>query len=380
MASGRVVVLLALVAVALSKEIHELGDAQKDVPAVGPNGAHDAVNTVETYGTATGNTDLNMVGPAYGNPGYKESHKWETDSDVWAPIVFDWQFYQAMYSDTLADKTEAEVKADWETVANAEDAVYPNCRQGCDAFALNMYYRANIGLMATTQGKCRAILEEYLTQGVFDGKLTYASNAEAIFKMGLSPEELDAYNMSPKGKARALMVRKGSDREWALHRSSGNMGIVVDAAKYYTYTFWLKIENPVETEGNILEYGRGMPKISLGTNYGQYLKVVSAQTNKEDFGCNTPQEQGSEFGIALKTWTHIAVVAENTKLTVYLNGKMAVTCTNTGGEIAMSNHLELMVPADEAYADGKIKNLKYWVGAPLNKELVDIEFAKGPTV
>jgi hypothetical protein len=381
MTAAVLICLMGIMMGVMSKEVHvmDIGEdakANKD-PAAGPTGAFNANDGGDdSWGRATGTRTLNMPGPAYGNPGYKESHNWEQDTDLFAPVVFDWKFYQAMYPDDLADMTEAAVKQYWAITANADDKTYPNCHQASDQFSMNMYYRANPGLEATTGGVCKMIVEDYLSNGIYDGKPTFLAGAEKSFKDALSADDLVAYLSSPKGKARAQKMRRGgSETEWALNRQNGDLGQVIEAVTYYSYTFWFMLENTVEPRGNIMVYGDNSPKISTAPNHGKYLEVISAQTNTDQWGCNTPDTD--EFRIVAKEWTHVAVVAEDKKLKVYLNAKLAVECENDAGEMVIYKEKTLNVPANEDYADGKIKNLKYWGGSPLNMGLIAVQHAAG---
>eukprot|EP00656_Telonema_subtile_P022763 TRINITY_DN23_c0_g1_i1.p1 TRINITY_DN23_c0_g1~~TRINITY_DN23_c0_g1_i1.p1 ORF type:complete len:396 (-),score=121.95 TRINITY_DN23_c0_g1_i1:229-1416(-) len=370
-----VLLLLCLSAFTLGKEVHELGEGAKSMPEAGPNGAFNSQTNMDTWGRETGNVKLNMVGAPHGLPGYKESHNWETDIDIWAPAVFNWQFYRAMYSDSVGEKTEGDTRKDWLQVANADDVKYPNCRQASDQFSMNMYYRANPGLAATTKGVCHEILKDYLSTGIYDGKPTYLASAEKTYKNSLGADALAKYNESPQGKARARSLRSSDNLEWPIDRTKGNLGQVVDAQKFYSYSFWFKQIYTVETRGNILLYGTNSPKISTAPNHGKYLEVISAQTNSDQWGCNTPDTE--EFRLKQKQWTHVAVVAEDKKLSVYLNGKKAVSCENTAGEMSILSEKTLFVPNNEDAADGMIKNLKYWAGSPLNQELIQVEYAQG---
>jgi len=295
-------------------------------------------------------------------------------------VVFNWQFYRAMYADDLADQSEAQVRKYWVETANADGVKYPDCQQASDQFSLNMYYRANPSISEiTNEGECKLLLREYLSQGIYDGKPTYLASAEKSYKDSMSEDDLATYLSTAKGKARAVKLRKdGKETEWALNRASGDLGQVIDALSYYSYTFWFKMMNTVETRGNILLYGDNSPKISTAPNHGKYLEIISGQTNSNIWGCNTPNDE--EFQLEEKTWTHVAVVVEDKKLTTYLNGKQAAQCTNDAGELQIYSEKSLFVPANEDYADGKIRNLKYWAGAPLNAELVAVEHAAGHAV
>jgi hypothetical protein len=272
--------------------------------------------------------------------------------------------------------TEAGVRQYWAETANADDKVYPNCHQASDQYSMNMYYRANPALEQTTGGVCKMILEDYLTNGIYDAKPTFLASAEKVYQDSLSADDLAAYLSSPQGKARAQKLRRGgSETEWALNRQNGNLGQTIDAVNHYSYTFWFKLENTVETRGNIIVYGNNSPKISTAPNHGRFLEVISAQTNSDQWGCNTPDTD--EFRLKDKEWTHVAIVAEDKKLKVYLNAALAVECANDAGEMVIFKEKTLYVPANEDYADGKIKNLKYWGGSPLNVDLIAVEHTAG---
>merc|ERR1712224_1003785 len=149
-------------------EVHELGDP----------GRNDASAAEMIAGQATGTQTLNMPGPAYGKPGYKESHNWESDVDVYSPIVFNQKYYAAKY--VLADKNEAELKADWKDAGLAADLTAPDCRQGTADFSLNAYAEKNPAVAETTGGNCAKLLESYLGQGLFDG-LSGATNSKMMY-------------------------------------------------------------------------------------------------------------------------------------------------------------------------------------------------------
>merc|ERR1711990_185509 len=105
----------------------------------------------------------NMAGAPYGLPGYKESHDWVNDVDIFSPLVFDWEFHGASLDTPVT--TQIESKTAWETYVNDASILYPNCRNGNEKFDLN-YYMAEKQL---TDQSCGEGLRNYLSTGIYDG-------------------------------------------------------------------------------------------------------------------------------------------------------------------------------------------------------------------
>ena len=85
--------------------------------------------------------------------GYKESHKWETDVDIFSPVVFDAKYFNA--AEGNKDGGLAAAKKAWLEVASDDETKVPYCKQASPLFSLNTYYRANPDIKeATESGKC----------------------------------------------------------------------------------------------------------------------------------------------------------------------------------------------------------------------------------
>lgn len=117
----------------------------------------------------------NAPGPRHSLPGYKESHNWESDTDYFSPLVFDWQYYRARYltgsEDELTTKKDylANVIDKKDANGAADPAKAPDCRQGSAAFGPNEYNEANkdktdVKLLG---GDCKALISHYQKTGIF---------------------------------------------------------------------------------------------------------------------------------------------------------------------------------------------------------------------
>merc|ERR1712096_239581 len=159
-------VFVAAAIAATPSEEPYLEPATDELIQTGKASAHqmntEAANDINPKKEGTGRfkKTANFPGAPYGLPGYKESHDWVNDVDIYNPLVFQWQFYAAMYG--LKGKTEAEVRTDWANVALKADAKSPGCRQGNKDFSIDRYFRANAGLQEGTGGLCRKLLTQYL--------------------------------------------------------------------------------------------------------------------------------------------------------------------------------------------------------------------------
>lgn len=297
------VAAVCLVCCAHAAEVSELGDPNRN----------DAANAEMDAGqaglTSRPNQMLNMPGPAYGNPGYKESHNWESDVDIYSPVIFNKQFYAAKYA--LADHNEAAIKADWKGTGLAADLVAPNCRQATADFSLNVYADNNPTAVESSGGSCAKLLEQYMNQGLFDG-LSGATNQKVLYQgksdFGVQKQELDTD-----------MVGKDN----------------ITPSQQYTLSFWIKLNDAMAVDSNILHYGDAEFKRSpaiyakAGTTN---LKFSVSQTNEQDFHCSLDGDGSIEQGaLAKKTWYGISLVVDTNGAKVYVNGKERSACTNPDG-------------------------------------------------
>merc|ERR1711990_666681 len=105
----------------------------------------------------------NMAGAPYGLPGYKESHDWVNDVDIFSPLVFDWEFHGASLDTPVT--TEIESKTAWQTYLADSSIKFPNCVAGTPDFDVVDYMRNN----EYTSSSCGEGIEMYLSQGVYSG-------------------------------------------------------------------------------------------------------------------------------------------------------------------------------------------------------------------
>jgi hypothetical protein len=105
----------------------------------------------------------NMAGAPYGLPGYKESHDWVNDVDIFSPLVFNWEYYGQGLATPVT--TEIESKTAWQTYLADSSIKFPNCVAGTPDFDVVDYMRNN----EYTSSSCGEGIEMYLSQGVYSG-------------------------------------------------------------------------------------------------------------------------------------------------------------------------------------------------------------------
>jgi hypothetical protein len=321
-------------------EVHELGD-----PTI-----HDAGAAEIEAGQAVGTRILNMPGPAYGNPGYKESHNWESDIDIFSPIIFNPKYYAAKYEVTGG---EAEVRADWKTTGLAADLAAPDCRQGTADFSLNTYLEKNPGVQESTGGLCAKLLENYLGQGLFDG-LSGATNhkilREGAGDYGVTKQEIDT-DLVDKDK--------------------------IVPSQEYTLSFWLKLADVTSVETNILHYGdeeyKRSPAIyaKAGTTN---LKFSISQDNEQDFHCSLDGEE-DPGALEKKKWYGITMVVNSNGADIYVNGEKKAECSNPDGQTitpAEGTNFYLSDPWTEA-ARAEIQGLTYYSGYKMSEAELQVQ-------
>eukprot|EP00658_Telonema_sp_P-2_P085015 TRINITY_DN9591_c0_g1_i3.p1 TRINITY_DN9591_c0_g1~~TRINITY_DN9591_c0_g1_i3.p1 ORF type:complete len:331 (-),score=73.26 TRINITY_DN9591_c0_g1_i3:163-1155(-) len=249
-----------------------------------------------------------MPGAPYGNPGYKESHNWETSVDIWSPTVFNPVFFAAKYG--ISDKSEAQLRKQWREEVMQSDDVAPNCKQGSAGFSLNSYMAKNQDL-SWTGGSCSKLLRNYLKQGILAGKdggtnVQIRSNGESEF--GVQRTELDKDTV-------------GKDS-------------IVPAQKY-SLTFWAKFGDVVAVDSNILHFGNTedarSPALYAKTSTTN-LKVSISQNNLPNFECHldgpTSNDEENVGVFKLKQWYMIGLVVNSTGADVFVDGQKQSLYTN----------------------------------------------------
>merc|ERR1711977_395339 len=88
----------------------------------------DAGPTDTQQGTGYFRDIPNAPGPRHGLPGYKESHQWETDTDMFSPLVFDWRFYRAKYLKGTEDEMTTKNMVDGIIMIQPKQILQKNCQ------------------------------------------------------------------------------------------------------------------------------------------------------------------------------------------------------------------------------------------------------------
>jgi len=342
LAMAKVVGLLALCLVGIyASEVQELGDpTRSDADAA-------------EAGAATGTRVLNMPGPAYGKPGYKESHNWESDVDIYSPVVFNMNYYAAKYD--MQGKSEAELKASWKSAGLNNELSAPDCRQATADFSLNTYAEKNPAVAEATEGKCAKLLENYLGQGLYDGLSGATSNKVLYCQEGQACKgDFAVQKAEEEGKD----LTNGKDK-WT-------------PTQEYTLTFWLKLSDAMAVDSNILHYGDAEYQrspavyVKAGTTN---LKVSVTQSNEQDFHCSVDGDE-EPGALQKKTWYHVAIVVNNNGAKVYLNGEKKSECSNPDGITVVQpegTHLYLSDPWSEP-ARAELQGLTYYPRAQMSEK------------
>jgi len=311
-------------------------------------GSHDADMMAGTFpGTAafdgTGRHDRgpdsgihNMAGAPYGLPGYKESHDWVGEIDVFMPAVFNWRFYAA--SEGLTDQSEIEVKTHWRDTGLARS--YPNCPKGIAMFNLNRYSELNsvVATDANINGNCMKLLNNYLTTGIYEGlsgAAGFTVTAEGQTTFGVSSE------------SRLLAPDK-----------------MAPATNQYTMTFWVQLNGRPSQDATLIQLTETQHPIpfamyvAAGTEHLK-LQVATGETGTS----STSLKCETDTDLVWETWYHIAVVQTELRVDMYVDG---VLNSCAGGATADTNVQEM--PLAEANAGYRTTiagpEAKIYVGTP----------------
>jgi len=324
----------------------------------------------------------NFPGTPYGNPGYKESHNWETDIDYFTPLIFNWKIYASMYG--LADKTEEQVKKDWIDVGLKADAKYPDCRQGVLTFSPNKYYRANQSIQDSTKGLCKAIVENFLKDGLFEGLKTEDSVAENRYLQRLAKDKL----MEMKGNVVTTQYynphrrrrRNSAKATWTLKKGQANRAF--SSTQVYTMTWWQK-GSYTSGWGSVLHYGNSNGERSPGVwLYPRQARLHFrvAQSNSGNWGCDPSTKINSNTN----HWYFVGMVVTKkdekctgdscaARATIYYDGKKVHQCDSTGYTLIRPDRT--FYTSDPWYGAGRqqMKDLYHYPGTALTAELMQTE-------
>jgi len=340
---------------------------------------------MEGTGRFKGNKVLNFPGTPYGKPGYKESHNWETDTDWFSPLVFNWKYYAALYE--LKDKTEEQVKNDWMTnVINKKDTKYPDCRVGSTNFSPMTYYRANTDVPDETGGLCYKIFNNFLTRGLYSGSPLIDAAAEHRYAKTMTLEKLKAFKgnaqavhfLSPGGcwphhvwgrrrntsnRRRRWWRRHAGHKSWILRKWRHMDLLSFQITEIYTIAFWFK-QYSYNRGGHPTNWGRPwhgysgdnglwfnilhmgathserQPGIwlSADSHGGKLITRVSLENNELGQACDPPSTWSNEAGKLASSSSHWTMVAmtvsthgtsNHAQITVYFDGKKVHQCDAT---------------------------------------------------
>jgi hypothetical protein len=348
-----------------------------------PSGAETAFDASGTSPTS------NFPGPKYGLPGYKESHKWESDVDMFSPVVFNAKYFNAAQG--RPDDTEAQAKAAWLAAINEESSVdeksgrVPFCKQGAASFSLNTYYRANAADLKeqTDSGNCGKVLKSYLTAGLFDGAAVYSATAEAEFASSTSEAELATL----QGNAHAQKLKL--ENENLAANPNCDMGELADSSTEYSWSFWYKPVSAGSVKRNIMAYGEGTngkstlhtaengPAIfeTAAADGGNKLHFKVSMNNNDAWGCDPTQVLAAAQQEA--DWHHIALVVNKGGANVFYDGQQVADCQNANGspKVFPNRKLKLSTSSHGRWEGSKssIKQLTFYPRTELSTDLIAAE-------
>jgi hypothetical protein len=220
----------------------------------------DAGPTDTQQGTGYFRDIPNAPGPRHGLPGYKESHQWETDTDMFSPLVFDWRFYRAKYLKGTED--EMTTKQDWlENVIERKDAngkadplKVPMCRQGVGGFGANEYQEANkdktdVKLLG---GGCKDLIAHYQKAGLFSA---YPTAVNPMKYDNIAINLLTPLMARPSDKSPKFEAGKGT------HFAGLPQGVPISpnvfvAARHMLLQYWMRVKSSSKLPlGEYMGYG-----------------------------------------------------------------------------------------------------------------------------
>jgi len=354
--------LCALLQATKGADVRELG---AEVPPSAEETAFDAT------ADSTNPTSL-FPGPQYGLPGYKESHEWVDDYDIFSPLIFDAKYYALRYD--LGDKSVGAIKADWKAFLANKDNAYPkDCRQANPLFSPQKYYRANpdikenLEMNSNAMETCGSIVKEFVKSGLLDNAPRYDFNKEKA-ALAKDAEQIQSEEL-------AIQIAKTSEGRrhlaWPIGQDFQSFGSeAMPSSDEYTLTFWYRTFGAREPECNVIHHGNNLhennPRISQTAGGTNRLRFVVSQTNNNQFMCEPSQV------LTEKKWTFISLVVEKQKVSVRYDGQEVCSKTNDGGSTLVLEGREFYASSPfQTPADAEIQKIQYYPNHKVQDSLIE---------
>lgn len=270
----------------------------------------------------------NAPGPRHGLPGYKESHNWESDTDFFSPLVFDWRYYAA--TSLKGSEDEMTAKQAWlDNVIEKKDAngkpdplKVPNCKSGTAGFGPNEYANANkdktdIKLLG---GNCKDLIIHYMKTGIFAAYPT-ASNPLKYDNVAV---QLLTPMMPHRGdKSPTFQAGKGTHFLGLAQGASINPNSFV-ASRHMLMQYWMKVKATQELPlGEYMGYGGKRADSYFRSGFGCldadfkkcfFIFAFAASSGEEYFHTfndgNFEKKQTAFYG---GKWGHITMILSTAK-------------------------------------------------------------------
>jgi len=262
-----------------------MGDGGDGTHPFANGGGDDGAESTGATGTGYETSIANFPGPKYGLPGYKESHKWESDYDRTSPLVFDHRMYKALIGVTAATaqlKSEAQLVTHWNAAIAANSA--PNCPQGNIWFNANSYYEMHKTQTEFNMGgaECELIFKVYITEGVFAGYDT-AKHVTGTSPFATIGTKLFAPTGGSQDAAQSTAVfQVGSGLYFPTPQSgAGRTDNTFAPARHMTLVFWMAMATPSEApNAELFAYGGAQNDNYFRTGFGcTGQSIDSSDTN-----------------------------------------------------------------------------------------------------
>jgi len=322
------VAVLALCAIALAAAVEDtavesLGDEGEPTLTNGGDTTHVAhANGGEGHGYWK--NDNNFPGPKYGLPGYKESHKWETDVDTSSPLVFDHRIYKALISTkTVAQAqlmSESALRVHFNNAVNGNKA--PFCPQGNIWFNANKYYDMHKKKTEFSMGgnNCALIFRVYIGQGVFAG---WETSRHTVTNDKFPPVGTKLFNPvggPTSGASSSVFQVKAGQYFGTPAPNFGRDDNTFSPARHLTLVFWMQVAPQSKApNAELFAYGGAQSDNYFRTGFGciaasiaslktkcYFITVFQAGTTKEYFHTYNKENFGQlRVGFGGSRWAHV---------------------------------------------------------------------------